>query len=295
MINLELYRIFFVVATEQNITKASEKLNISQPAVTKHIKNLESQLKTPLFVRTKKGVVLNEYGKLMFLKIKQALALIDDAEKLVSTYNNIYKGTIKIGISTSLTRKYLLKHIENFHKKYPNIIININTDPSKDLITQLKDGSIDMIICKFGKRKDFDLKYIKLGSTKYIFVANKKYDYLCKRKITLDELVKCPILLQKLPANTRVSVDEYFKNNNINIEPTMNIASSNLLVDFIKLGYGIGYVTKLYIDDELKNKDLYEIKVTPDTENIDYGIILLNNNIMPSYFNKFIEYLKKSK
>ena len=61
MINLELYKIFYVVAEAKNITKASEKLNISQPAVTKHIKNLESQLKTPLFIRTKKGVVLNEY------------------------------------------------------------------------------------------------------------------------------------------------------------------------------------------------------------------------------------------
>ena len=59
MINLELYKIFFVVSEEGNITKASEKLSISQPAVTKHIKNLEDQLGNPLFIRTKKGVVLN--------------------------------------------------------------------------------------------------------------------------------------------------------------------------------------------------------------------------------------------
>ena len=60
MINLELYRIFYVVAETKNITKASEILNISQPAVTKHIKNLEDQLGNPLFIRTKKGVILND-------------------------------------------------------------------------------------------------------------------------------------------------------------------------------------------------------------------------------------------
>ncbi len=67
MINLELYRIFYVVAESGNITKASKKLCISQPAVTKQIKNLESQLNTPLFIRTKKGVILNECGQKIFL------------------------------------------------------------------------------------------------------------------------------------------------------------------------------------------------------------------------------------
>ena len=75
----------------------------------------------------------------------------------------------------------------------------------------------------------------------------------------------------------------------------MNIASSSLLVDFIELGYGIGFVTKLYIEKELENNKLYEIRVTPDTEEINYGIILLKNNILPSHCKKFIDYLKPNK
>ena len=63
MIDLDLYKIFYIVAEEGNITKASEKLHISQPAVTKQIKNLENQLNTPLFIRTKRGVILNECEK----------------------------------------------------------------------------------------------------------------------------------------------------------------------------------------------------------------------------------------
>ena len=59
MINLELYRIFKIVADEENLTKASEKLHISQPAVTKHIKNLENELNVELFKRSKHGMILN--------------------------------------------------------------------------------------------------------------------------------------------------------------------------------------------------------------------------------------------
>ena len=92
MVDLELYKIFYVVADTGNITKASEKLNISQPAVTKHIKNLEYQIGEPLFIRTKKGVVLNEYGKKIFLNVKNALTLLDVAEKTIGKYKDSNKG-----------------------------------------------------------------------------------------------------------------------------------------------------------------------------------------------------------
>lgn len=295
MINLELYRIFYIVARVGNITKASEELNISQPAVTKHIKNLEEQLGNPLFIRTKRGVILNEQGEKMFIKVKQAITLLDDAEKEISEFRIIDKGTIKIGVSTSLAGKFLLKNMKEFNKIYPNIVIEIYTDPTKILIKQLKSGSIDVIIGKFPWNKDLDLDYITLGRTKYIFVGNENYYDLSKKEVSLDELIKYPLLLQKAPSNSRDSIDRYFKNNNMSVVPRMNIGSSSLLVNFLSLGYGIGYVTKLYIEEELKNKILYEIKTSIDTDSIDYGIILLKNNVMASHCKKFIEFLKHSK
>ena len=292
MINLELYRIFYVVAETKNITKASEILNISQPAVTKHIKNLEEQLGNPLFIRTKKGVILNEYGEKIFLNVKQALNLLSESEKEISKYKSLNKGTIKIGISTTLARKYLLKYIKKFHETYPNIVIDIYTDATKDLIKQLKNGIIDIIISKFPQNRDNDLDYIYLDKTKYIFVANEEYSFLSNKTIPIKKLVNYPLLLQKTPSNSRDNIEKYLKENNIHIEPKMNIASSNLLVDFIRLGYGLGYVTKLYVEEELKEKKLFEIKVIPDTDEISFGIILLKNNVMTSHCKKFIDYLK---
>ncbi len=70
MVDLELYRIFYEVAKAGNITQASNALNISQPAVTKHIKNLEYQLGATLFIRNRKGVILTESGKKLFVYIK---------------------------------------------------------------------------------------------------------------------------------------------------------------------------------------------------------------------------------
>lgn len=292
--NLELYKVFYEVAECKNITKASEKLCISQPAVTKHIKNLEDYLGTPLFIRTKKGVILNEAGEKIYLKVKNALILFNEIEKELTGFSSLEKGTIKIGISTSLTKKYLLKFIKEYHSKYPNIIFDISTDPSKKQISDLKNGLIDMIICKLPENLDMDLNYDHLGETEYIFVANKNYKELINRKVYVKELEDYPILLQKEPSNSRNSASKYFKNSNINVRPKMNIGSSNLLLDFASIGYGIAYVTKMYAEGELLRKDLFEIDINPKPEKIDFGIITLKNNIMTSYSKEFIELLKKN-
>ena len=103
-INFELYRIFYVVANHSNITKASEELNISQPAISKSIKNLEDQLGGNLFIRTKRGVILTEEGKEFYNYIKQAMEYINNAEKKFTNLINLETGCIKIGINTTLTK-----------------------------------------------------------------------------------------------------------------------------------------------------------------------------------------------
>lgn len=292
MIDLELYRIFYIVAEVGNITKASELLNISQPAVTKQIKNLESQLETPLFIRTKKGVILNECGQKIFLNVKQALTLLDETNVILKNFTDLNTGTIKIGTSTTLMRKYLLKYIEVFHEKYPNIVVDIYTDPTKELINKLKNGSIDLVIGKFPHNLDKDLNYEELGKTRYIFVANKKYFDLERKMLKSKILEDYPILLQEYPSNSRVSAEKYFEACDIHITPKMNIASSNLLIDFVKMGYGIGYVTELYIQDELDDNNVFKLNITPSPEDVAFGIISLKNNVMPNHCKKFLETLK---
>ena len=292
MINIELYRIFYTVAIKQNITKASEELNISQPAITKHIKNLEDALGVILFNRTRKGVTLTPIGQKIFLKIKNALTILDNVENEIKNYNDNNCGTIRIGISTTLVR-ILMNYINEFYKKYPNVKIEINTDTTKDNIKLLEEGLLDLIICKKPNDLDKDLNYIKMGESSYEFVANKEIYSTIKEPIELSDLIKYPILLQKKPSNSFYSAKKLFKANNIEVESKLNIGSSSLLVDFTKIGYGIGYITKLYIKEELKNKNLFIIKTNCEMPKISYGIITLKNNILSNSCKSFINHIIK--
>lgn len=293
MVDLELYRIFYEVAKAGNITQASNILNISQPAVTKHIKNLEAQIGSPLFYRSRKGVVLNDSGKKLYKYIKQALELITIGEQQVNEYRQLKKGTLKMGVSTTLTKKYLLKYIEEYHKKYPNIIIEISTDPTCQLKEKLRDGQIDFIIAKMPEEKEYDLDYIELGKLEDIFVVNKDYKKLIGEKVTIEELIEYPILLQKEPSSSRELIEQYFKDNNIKMKSTMNIASSNLLIDFVKIGFGVGVTTKEYVKEELNNKELFIVNVTPKLKTRNFGIIKLKDNILTYSAQEMMNLLSK--
>lgn len=294
MTNLESYKVFYKVAELKSITKTAEYMHISQPAISKTIKNLEEELNTPLFTRTRQGVVLNEAGEKIFLNVKQAFTLLEEAEIKISEFNNMQSGTIKLGISTTLAKKYLVKYVKDFHSLYPNITIDIYTDPTKKLIESLKNGELDFIIGKFPTKRETGLSYLKLGGSKYIFVTN--YDYYSKfnKNISAEELTRYPLLLQKSPSNSRATAEKYFSDLNIKVDPIMNIGSANLLCDFLVNGLGIGYVTKLYVEEEIKNKRLFELNVSPETEQIEYGLILLDSNILPHHIKVFIDFLKKT-
>lgn len=293
MINIELYRIFYIVAVNQNITKASEELNISQPGITKHIKNLEDSLGVILFNRTRKGVVLTPIGQKIFLEIKNVLTILDNVENEIKNYKDNNCGTIRIGISTTLVR-ILMDYINAFYKKYPNVKIEINTDTTKDNIKLLQNGLLDLVVCKLPNNLDKDLNFIKIGDSSYEFVANKELYNSIEQPIELSSLEKYPILLQKEPSNSYFSAKKLFKENNLEVDSKLNIGSSSLLIDFTKIGYGIGYVTKLYIEKELEDKNLFIIKTIPETPKISYGIVTLKNNILSNSCNKFINSLLKN-
>lgn len=292
MINMELYRIFYVVAINQNITKASEELNISQPAVTKHIKNLEDSLGVVLFIRTRKGVVLTPIGQKIFLEIKNVITILDNVENELINYKDNNCGTIRIGVSTSLM-KLIMDYINLFYKKYPNVKIEINTAPTKANIKLLQNGLLDLIICKLPNSLENDLNFIKIGDSSYEFVANKELYNNIKQPIKLVDLVKNQILLQKEPSNSYFSAKKFFKENNLEIDSKLNIGSSSLLIEFTKVGYGIGYVTKLYVEKELKNKKLFTIETIPKAPRIIYGIITLKNNVLSNSCTEFVNYILK--
>lgn len=293
-INFELYRIFYTVANNGNITKAANELNISQPAISKSIKNLEDGLGGKLFVRTKRGVILTTEGKEFYNYIKQAIEFIGNAENKFTDLINLETGSIKIGISVTLTREFLLPYLKEFHDKYPQIDIQIVTNVSSELFTKLRNGLVDMIILNLNdKNYGSDIEIIKCKKISDCFVFNNSFKELINKEISISELNNYPLVLQLKGSNTREFLDDFTKEKGITLRPNIELASYSLVVDFAKIGLGIGYVTKDYIKKELKNGELNIVNLKEKIPNKYIGIAVSKNHLPNFSTKKLIEMITK--
>lgn len=293
-VNFELYRIFYAVANAKNITKAAEELMISQPAISKSIKKLEEQLGGQLFVRTKRGVILTDEGKEFYNYIKQAMEYIYNAENKFTDLINLNTGIIKIGVSTTLTKEFLLPYIEIFHKKYPKIDIQIVTNITTELIPKLRNGLIDIIIFNVVDSViEKDIEVINCKEIHDCFVANESYKELLNKKVSLKELNNYPLILQSKGSNTRGFIDSFAKENGIILKPNVELASYSLVVEFAKIGLGIGYATKEYIKNELESKKLFEIDLVEKIPSRFIGIAISKTHLPSFSAKKLIEIIRK--
>lgn len=268
---------------------------ISQPAITKSIKKLETDLGITLFNRSPKGVTLTENGKVFFEFIKNGVESFMNGEHKLTSLKNLETGTIKIGASTTVTKYFLLPYIEKFHKLYPNIDISITNHLTNTLLSMLQKGSLDLLIVNLPMEKQNDFKVTPCFELHDCFAGNEKYKNVISKKILLEDLtINYPIITQKEPSNTRNFLNQIMKQNNINFHPKIEVVSYGLVKDFAKIGMGIAYITKEFAKEELENNQLFEIPIKEVLPPRKLGIVLPKNTISSFATQKLIELIKNN-
>ena len=284
-IDIELYKIFYTVAKYSNITKAAEALFISQPAVTMSIKKLEELLETTLFVRNKRGVSLTTEGKVLYEHVATAMENIKIGENRLASLKTLETGSIRIGIGSTLTKYFLVKYLEEFHKKYPKVNINIDTSMTSEILKKLSEGKIDLAVITNDSQnfKEFNVNYLQ--DLHYAFVCNKSYSDIIDKTIQLSEINNYPLLLQQSHTNSRKILDKFTLKNGIKLSSDMELSSYNLVIEFAKIGLGIGFIAEEFITDELENKELFKIDVQPAFPKQKL-LILTKKDYIPSFSTK---------
>lgn len=287
MIDLELYRIFKIVADEENLTKASEILKISQPAVTKHIRNLENELNVQLFKRSKYGMILNENGKKLYEQIREPIKTLQKAEEIFNS-----NRSIELGIHVNMPDRFYDKAILQFYESNKNSIINIHKLSAVEMFSKLEKQKIDIVFSKKYSDEIYnskEIKFVKIGELHDVFIVNANSKYLNKkfskqdlRNTTIYTLKKFSSAYQNL-----LKMLEYDTNDNINIENVNYTA----MIELLKVRDIITVITQEYLEEKLDNKELSILDVGFSLPNAEFGVYYNINN----HFNelhKLIEIFK---
>ena len=220
MIDFELYRVFIEVAKEENITKASEKLNISQPAVTKQIKNLENQLSLVLFERKSKGLILTEDGKRLYEKLKNPIINI-------GTHNHM--GSCVFG-----------KVINEYCLKYPEVNLNLICEETSKMLEKLENKEIDIVFSKkIGIPVSKNIKYIKLGYLNDVLIASKNSE-IANKKLTIENIENQIIYVPRVYAQAVERLKKLTDGKNLKLKNS----SYKTILELASSGKAIGLITR---------------------------------------------------
>lgn len=288
---LDLYKVFCQVGKSKSFSKASKELYMTQPAVSQAIMQLEGELDIRLFNRTSKGVTLTNEGSLLYEYVNSAINLINVGEEKILEFKDLTIGELKIGVGDTISKYFLLPYLEEFHNRYPNLKFKIINGTTLELCALIKSGEIDIAICNLPI--DYpSLEFITCGEVRDIFVCGEKYKGLTKKKISLEEMVKYPLIFLEPNSNSRKYVENFMLSNGIKISPEFELGSFDLLLEFAKINLGIACVVKEFSKDYLEQGLLYEVKVLEEIPSRSIGVCYLKSVSLSLASTKFVEILE---
>lgn len=287
---LDYYRVFYEVALSGSFSKVAQKLYISQSAISQCIQQLEKDLNTQLFIRSKKGVALTEEGKMLFPKIESAIMAIDQGETLLQQLQHLNSGSLVIAAGDTVTANYLLPYLEEFHTKYPEIRIEMANSYSKNLLQYVKEGKAELAFVNMPVYDD-ELNIEACIEIHDIFVCGPEYKK--KKSYTWEEMATEPLILLEQNSTSRHFLEEQFKSKNIDLSPKIEIAVHDLLIRFASIHLGVSCVIKEFSEESLKNGVIHPMNITPPLPPRSIGCAYLKHNPLSLPAQAFLELIRK--
>lgn len=269
MIDFELYRIFVEVAKERNITKASEKLNVSQPAITKQIKNLEEQVSMKLLERKSKGVELTLEGKKLYKKIKKPIEELNTIDRQVCK-----EKVINIGTHNHIGSCIFGKALNKYYLKYPNVNLNLVCEETSEMMRKLQNKELDIVFSKKDSNEILNgIEYTKLGYLHDVIIASKNSNF-ANKELTLDDIESQIIYTPRTYSQALKRLEMLSLGKKLNLKNS----SYNTILELTGSGNALGLITREYVDEnDYKKFNLVEVKTTLELGEIEFGIYTNSN------------------
>ena len=285
--DLNLLRVFYHVAKTEQISKAAEILNVSQPAISQQIKSLEDQIGFKLFSRSKKGVKLTQEAEEIFAYCKNIFAQVESINHTLQNISSLDTGTLRIGASDTICKYYLIDKLKTFEELYPKIRYRVTNCTTTESLTLLKNNDVDIAFVHTPVTNQ-NFTFRPCLTLEDYFVCSKDFD--CSQIKELSDLTKYRTLLLEKSSHSRKSLDSNLLRYNVELRPKFELASLDLLIEFAKKNMGIICVSKQYIKTEL---EVQELKIIPLKEKLDLRSISLafDNNTISHAAKRFMEIL----
>jgi len=285
---VRVLRYFLAIAREENMTRAAERLHISQPSLSKEIKKLEDELGHELFIRTNKNMRLSDEGMLLRKRAEDIIAMVDKTAEEFSQLNNIIGGEVRIGCAESYLIKHLARSVKSFKEQYPNFRFHIFSGDTDPVAERLDRGLLDLaVIVEPPNLSKYNYLTIP-GSDKWGVVMRRDCHLAEKDEITFEDLYGLPLFCSE--QSIKVDFPRWCGEDmdKLNFAGTFNLAYNGSV--FVK--EGVGYLlTFEHLIDTSEESGLCFRPISPVLET-DMYIIWKKYQVFSPIAELFVKHLR---
>lgn len=285
-------KVFYTVAKRLSFTKAAEELLISQPAVTKHIKELESQFNLAFFDRRGNKVRLSTAGEILLKHTENMQEIYRQLEFDLNRLTQSFKGVLHVGSSTSITQYILPPLLARFHNLHRDVKVQLVNGNTEQIEQALLNREIELGVIE-GKSKRRDIHYTPFVKDEIVLVCSSKNPLSKKEEIRVEELKNIPLLLREPGSGTLEVIADTLKQQGLRISDLaieMQLGSTEAIKSYLQHSNCMAFLSLHAILKELENGTLkiIEIKKLPINRNFYFITPIGPEGGLPSLLIRFL-------
>ena len=263
--------VFHEVAKHKSFSKAAEELFISQPAVTKHIKELERKIGMGLIQRRRGGFSLTEGGKILFKYTHKISSHLMEIENLLENLKKDYQGILKIGTTESYSKGLMPKLLSGFQASCPFMKIALDVGNSEEIEKSLLVYKSDLVLIAVTK-KTSRFESIPFLKEELVLIVSPNHPLVKRKTVSLKELERYPLIIRAKGSTTRRIILQAFKEVGIHPSLLIEAGSSEFIKQWVSEGKGVSIIVKRTVEDEERRKI---IKTIPLVEKLYLQVAFL--------------------
>ena len=274
--NLNQLRAFFLAAKEKNITRAAERLCITQPAVTMQIKSLEHTLGMKLIQKCGKDFHLTEVGNVLFGYVERIFNIVEEMDYALKSYTELAQGSLKLGTTRSFARYFMPDLISRYQDLYPKVKVFLKEGNSQELLDGILSFEYDLGLIgglPYGKK----IKSIPYTKPEFWLVSPPGQRLETKKGISLQDLQDEPIIIREKGSNARHMILSLFRSQGINPSVLVESGSVEFIKEYVMQGEGIAFLYKAEVEREVDMGLLLRLKIKEGPVFLQTDIVYLKD------------------
>ncbi len=241
-LTLRQLRAFGAVARHLSFTRAAEELNLSQPAVSMQVKQLEGQVGQSLFEQMGKKIYLTEAGREVYHYAKEIIGEIGNMEAALASLQGIEHGTLSISVATT-AHYFAPKLLSIFYKRFPGVDIRLDVTNRETLLSQLSENVVDMVIMGQPPR-GIEVEYGEFMENPLVVIAPPDHQFSKERSIPVNRLSDETFIVREKGSGTRSAMERFFKQHKMELKTGMEVSSDEAIKQSVQAGLGLSIMSR---------------------------------------------------